>query len=747
MVAEQSQGKRSSRRVRGVFDFVGLEGQQAPAVRLEAVSPTGERKPIDVGKGGEFNLSETDRGKGYRVEVVNEQGESVRRFAYDTLVEQLRDNERLHIPIDDIIVRFTCVGGSVEVCRYILDPVLPFASAKLEIAQHLAATTKQIELSDVVARWPYPWPGEFCRPVCQGRVEVYLQICCCPLIIDPPVIIKNLCEIIDCHEIFKPSFPPEGPWGPLGPLGPHGPGPGPGPLHMSAGGGDPTPGLERATVRALKRAETQEDGPSAADVLVASAHLTTLAKMQYSEQVEYIRSRPDLLHWWCTCSTSKVADVPLQADGHFDACWAMPRLRAGCSARVIYKVTQATEAGWQVIYDGFAVHQSFGLADDAVLHARWNAIACDDPHDYGPTPFVLLEQIGDTWADALIHSTDQTGETAWGALATKDGLVNAKPLGAGITDGPYDQPWATTLALRFQFHPGLEALGARFYRVRVVPVDNGTGGPFGSPVPSEFTLTDTVSWRKYNYDPVSGVGTHWETLNDTVSGFYRIPFPDPMWPWLGGQYHAYVDTQAMLSGVARMPNGRYLFVVDIFDASHKRLVPNGTVDALVTGDTKKGFDHRRLTGPIDAPFTHTAVVPHNALGSLFRVDNLPCYGDIEAIVKNGSASMANCQFLTGPGATTNLQLQYSARQDDGFQWFHQIYYKQGLTGPVTYLPANNANVSSGLSPSKTFNELLGGETKCAFAANLTVLCRHTNGSGRISGFDRYDVAAFALEQT
>jgi hypothetical protein len=659
------------------------------------------------------------------------------------------------LPIDDLVYRFTCVGGRVQVCRYILDPVVPFAEAKLEIAQYLSSSAEQIDVSEIVPRWPYPWPGQYCRPVCQGRVEVYLQVCCCPLIVDPPVIIKDLCQIIDCREIVWPNFPPEGPWGPIGP-GP-GPGPGPDPMRfaLSAGGGDPSPGLERATVRALKRAETEDGAPSAADVLVASAHLSTLTRMSsYSEQIAYIRSQPELLRWRCTCHTSKVAEVPLQADGHFDACWAMQPLRAGCSGRVIYKVTQATGTGWQVIYDGFATHQSFGLGETPVLHARFNAVACDDPHDYGPTPFVLLEQIGDTWADALIHTTDQTGEETWGALGTKDGLVNAKPMGASITSGPYDQPWATTLALRFQFHPGLEALGARFYRVRVVPVDDGNGNPFGAPVPTEFPLTNTISWRKYNPDPVSGVGAHWETLNDTVSGFYRIPFPDPMWPWFGGQYHALVDTQAVESGHPKMPNGRYLFLVDIFDASHKRLVPNGTVDALLAGDTKKNFEHRRLTGPIDAPFTHTAVIPHNALASLFRVDNLPCYGDIEAIVNTGTASAANCQFLSPPPhqgppphPIPRVELQYSAREGDGFLWYSQIYYKQGLTGPITYLDPVGTNVSSGLSQPKTFNELLGTETKCAFAANLSVLCRHTNGSGRVTGFDRYAVAAFALDKS
>ena len=53
----ESQGKRSSRRVRGVFDLVGLEeGQQRPEFRLEAVSPAGERKAVGFVLGLPINM-------------------------------------------------------------------------------------------------------------------------------------------------------------------------------------------------------------------------------------------------------------------------------------------------------------------------------------------------------------------------------------------------------------------------------------------------------------------------------------------------------------------------------------------------------------------------------------------------------------------------------------------------------------------------------------------------------------------
>jgi len=256
-----------------------------------------------------------------------------------------------------------------------------------------------------------------------------------------------------------------------------------------------------------------------------------------------------------------------------------------------------------------------------------------------------------------------------------------------------------------------------------------------------------VAWRKY-YDKGGGqVGVQWVELSNPaiggVVGLYTIPFPDLVWPWLDGQYHANVQTAELLAGVPRMPNGRYVFVLDLFDAGGTRLIPAGS-GAPGPGESSKNFEYRRLDGPIDAPFSNTSVVPFKALGNLFLVDNLACYGDIEQIVQNSTPSSANCQFLVGPG-TDLLKLRYSAYQTNGYQWYHQVSFKQGLSGPVTSVPPSNANVFSGDTPGISFSALLGSETKCAFSGNLSVYAKHTNGSGRIQAYDQYDVAAFALE--
>ena len=485
----------------------------------------------------------------------------------------------------------------------------------------------------------------------------------------------------------------------------------------------------------------------------AARHLYALRQLPLAQQIEYIKVHPDLVYRHCTCSTVKVGEGYLQEDGRFDICFYEGNwLPLGCSRRVLYRVSQIQEGGWVVIYNGLASGESFPLDDEAVLYASGNADPCDGPHDWGPTPFVILERIGNTWADTLIHSTDQNGEatglpTFTGPLDAADGLANEGPVAS--TAGPYNQPWGATLSLGYQFHPGLQALGAKYYRTRVIRVGNN-GQPLTGSGAVNFTITGSLSWRKY-YNPPGpdDVGVEWVPLHNPVingiEGLYTIPYPDLVYPWLGGQWHADVATDELVAASPKMPNGRYLFVVDIFDATGKRMIPNGSLEPAGAGEVTAAFEYRRLDGPIDAPFSNTSVVPHRALASLFRVDNLSAYADIEAIRHGSTDSNANCQFLVGPGTDT-VQLRYSAYQANGFQWYHHVWFKQGLTGPVTNLPNSTSNVFSGLTPAKTFDDLLpGADKKCAFAANLRVYVRHTNGIGRLEGYDREDQAAFAIE--
>ena len=719
------------------FELVGLGDAPRPKLRVELVDALGARQPLEVSDKGEFTLDEESVGKGYMLEVGGPGGGETRRFGYDQFVETIRKDRVYRLPEiswKKFWIWNRCVTGRVTVCW----PWPPFVYNVTDVAFQKVLfedvsrilTTPDFASSHIHFRR--------CSPVCRGKVEVFVRTCCCPIIIDPPIIIKDLCEIIHCEEI---EWPPK-PW------------PDPGPLReIPMERVHPVTELAVATARSLKRATATDAAQSPMEIVRAARHMYALRQLPVAQQIDYIKAHPDLVYRHCTCSTKKVGEGYLQEDGRFDICFYEGSwLPLGCTRRVLYRVSQIQEGGWVVIYNGVATGESFPLDDEAVLYASGNADPCDGPHDWGPTPFVILERIGNTWADTLIHSTNQNGEvsalpTFTGPLDALDGLANAGPMAS--TAGPYNQPWGATLSLGYQFHPGLQALGAKYYRTRVVRVGSN-GQPLGGPGAVNFTITGSLSWRKY-YNPPGpdDVGVQWVPLHNPIingiEGLYTIPYPDLVYPWLGGQWHADVATDELVAASPKMPNGRYLFVVDIFDATGKRMIPNGSLEPAGAGEVTAAFEYRRLDGPIDAPFSNTSVVPHRALASLFRVDNLSAYADIEAIRHGSTDSNANCQFLVGPGTDT-VQLRYSAYQANGFQWYHHVWFKQGLTGPVTNLPNSTSNVFSGLTPALDFDDLLPGvDKKCAFAANLRVYVRHTNGIGRLSGYDREDQAAFAIE--
>ena len=613
---------------------------------MSAIAPSGERRELKCG-GGTFELPAELLGKGFRLEIGGAQGGEPRRFSYDTFAGTIAERGFYRFPEAawrPWLFWQTCVTGTVEVCTPIIQ--WPLATGLTQVAGPLELVPRAPELIPELTLSP-PWWPRVCREVCEGKVEVFIRTCCCPPLrpIDPPILIEDICRIIDCDLLEWPRYPI----------------PDPGPYRRV----EFDPRLERAALRAIKRSSAVEGARTPDEILTLTRHLATLRSLSLAGQMEYIESQLHLRHWFCTCSSTKVAEVPLQSDGHFDACFFLsPFLKAGCTRRVTYRVSQQQEGEWVTIYDGPARNEYFQLDEAADLKASWNAQTCDHPEFPEGTPFVILERIGNTWADTLIRSTDQDGETSFaGPLGALDGLANQAPAGpVSVTAGPYNQPWATTLNLRYQFHPGLEAVGAKYFRTRVVRINNA-GNPIGGG--PGFTVTGNVSWRKYYPQPGGGIGVQWVSLANPeingIEGLSTIPFPDPIYPWLGGQWHAFVQTDELVAGSPKMPNGRYIFVVDIFDAAGQRLVPQGSAEPVGSGDTSAAFVYRRLDGPIDADYSNTSVVPFNALSNLFWVDNLSTYGDIEQITHNGLPSAVNCQFIEGPSSDM-LQLRYSAYQ-------------------------------------------------------------------------------------
>jgi len=736
-MAERSGRSGTGGVIRGRLELQDAEAGALEKLTISTVDPSGKRTPVKVGANGSLELDSKLVGQGHTIELRAADGGETRSYSFDTFADRLTAEKQYILPKSawgPIFPLFRCVSGHVSVCR---PPWLnPIDSVATQLAAQLRSGTVADALGETAA-WqiarpysgvdlvPYPWPWR-CDPVCSGKVEVFLRTCCCVLPPRPPIIIDRLCEIINCDPPIKI---------------PHDP-------------GDP-PYFERGDRAFAARLATRVTasagdpaGPAPEDILRLADHLTALRALPEPEQVRYIEANPELLYWGCTCSTQEVATTYLAADGSFDACFLAGYVRPGCTQRVLYKVSQLTPSGWQVVYDGVARNQSFSLDADASVIASWFARGCPPSPQPNPgdPPFVLLEAIGGTYSSTLIHSTGQTGPSSFaGPLAWNDGLAAARPAGPlPITAGPYELAWCQGLQLRLRFSEALKGapFNATKYRLRIVAVD-GNGNPVAG---SEQPLVSNVVWNKYAAGPAGLPKVVPVPLVTPDAGVYTIPYFDAQWPWLDGQFHAVFDT-------TRVANGRYLVLVDVLRDDLTHLRPSDSADPASPGDATEPFRFLRLEAPIVAgEVMSTSPVPHSTLANLFQVNNRSADADITQIEFAGTSSGANCQFLSGRDCDT-VALRYTARHVDGFQFYHEIWYKQGLSGPIipTVPPESPeisaANIVNGLSVARSLASMLRGEPRCSFAANLRIYTRHTAGWGRYTGFDGGDQAAFALETT
>src|SRR5262245_48003515 len=319
---KESSGKG---RLQASFELVGLGDAPRPKLRVEIVDALGKRQPLEVSDKGEFALDEENVGKGYMLEVGGPSGGETRRFGYDQFAETIRKDRVYRLPElswKKFWIWNRCVTGRVTLCW----PWPPFFYTVSDVAFQKVLfddvsrilTTPDFASSHIHFRR--------CSPVCRGKVEVFVRTCCCPIVIgpiDPPIIIKDLCEIIHCEEI---EWPPK-PW------------PDPGPLrelpmeHVI----DPATELKVATTRALKRATAADDARSPEEIVRAARHLYALRQLPLAQQIEYIKVNPDLVYRHCTCSTKKVGEGYLQEDGRFDICFYEGSwLPIGCTRRVLY---------------------------------------------------------------------------------------------------------------------------------------------------------------------------------------------------------------------------------------------------------------------------------------------------------------------------------------------------------------------------------------------------------------------------
>jgi hypothetical protein len=532
------------------------------------------------------------------------------------------------------------------------------------------------------------------RPACNVRVKVY-EVDSWPIFIEK---IPDL-ELIDIGKyIPKIPWPPEPPpvEGPI--VGPF-PGPDPSPLlfRKSAPGATPIGDL----IPLQDKLALESGNPSLIKATLLGGELWFKPLLCRFKR---------LLKWY----TKELVDTVItDSDGTFTA-WFIH----SCSDKpdLAFTVEVMEDGVWTQVY-----------ADDIPCDVRWN-VKCP--------------------VDVTIYTQDPRVPTCGGVEAA-DGKVTVVSFGHRVSPREVDPVTGEVQG---------EAWGAPW--------------AFGGEVEPRVVFGDNLAFTHYRWS--RKVGSSWEVYVAPVSRNYlttsdtfaSISINDPndasmiqVKPDLPANGTAFVvlnertDLATARFFTEGMPDGEQRFRLEFFRKDGESFVPVGVSASTV----------QEVTSP--APFASPPAVA-TALSSrrfveegqvrgyeiLLRVDNRSCAGAI-GDPTIGAATVNACGFLEyGNAAALTLRFDASQPGDYG-TWTYGVVRGTSSIASVSGAVADTS-VTGGLFTftrlGDTFTShtpvsgLLGSCPRAAFAATLHVYARVTDGYGRLSNLDAYDVRAFAL---
>lgn len=597
---------------------------------------------------------------------------------------------------------------------------------------------------------------ENCQPLCGATVEIWRSTTCCwPfLITDVLKLIANLAAFLQANPVM---FPPP---------------PSPGPVERS---------LARRVDAALAAGKISTSFVPDSTLAV---HLRTLESLTPQDAVTYIETYPSLWPFWCDTSSDYLGETAVNPDGSFSFCYGyFPLFGFDCRNSYFYKIKQYVNGAWQYIYDGAAANQYFAADDVANLYTQTGQLCYQPPAL--PAGTATLQQIGHIWAynfnshwvatptSGANAGLDQTqlGDAAL-APSLPPGYQVMAPLpqnaGLGVADGA---PFTGTIWIMLNFDPGLEALGAYYYRLSTVQADpSGSGNPISGAAPQP--ITNAVAWN-YQDDTVTPPATKTLPLGPSAlatPGLFIIPYQGDR-NWYGnadgsGFYHQTLNTASLPNAIVGGPgqgNGQFLLILELFNSAGNRLVPTGT--ATQPGDIAANFSFVRLIAapPVTPPALTDSTVKLPSLSHVIWVDNRPVVAQI--VNFQSSSGTQVCQTLTA-AASAEFTVGYQAYHEvmcDGtaspvpattFISSYAVTWEKGLAGGTgTLVAADESNVPNNIWPlvnaptncppganyvstsaadnplaaSNTFGSLLGSDTFCAFSIEISAQPKHTNG--------------------
>lgn len=351
------------------------------------------------------------------------------------------------------------------------------------------------------------------------------------------------------------------------------------------------------------------------------------------------------------------------------------------------------------------------------------------------------------------------------------GMTDASVANGTTAPGDFKRPFGSSIYFLMQFSSGLPKAGINYYKWKWCKTHNANLSVLNaSPADADFTPLTTPISKSYTFEYTDMFGFKHFDANSvklgpltvgTQTGLYQIPpvnpamapfnVPESSPQWDQNTVSMVIDTNALQG------DGLYEFRLEIYNSA----------GILVTGLPRQLFQvpHVSTFTPSvfapDAMLSNLAGANADGMRMVLRVDNQVCEGALYKIKKNGTEVTTDCcGFVNYGTAASNLEVSFKASHPNNLAEFgftitkgtcvdaamtNQTQASGWVIGDANGYTRDGASIYH-----KTFQPpaLLGicnGGGKAAFAENLSVVALATDGNYRLSSYDDYDVAAFALE--
>lgn len=532
--------------------------------------------------------------------------------------------------------------------------------------------------------------------------------------------------------------------------------------------------LEQAQVRMQMVAHEHLDAaPALSPSPSFDVRALELAPGAAAVRQQLVTLAPDIRWWlcwwpwldpWFLYSVDEVAVVDTDDDGYFSTTLYYPC--AGDHPDLYFQVEQ---------YDGSAWHWIYRPPVRCNIH--WNypcgsfvTLAVTDPSARTCEQGVPIEPpggLGTTWVMPLgigglmnrgYAGTDDPSATGW---VRTDGLQED---GLPAADPYHGVPFGKTLSLRLAYEVDIPTPAITYYRLSCRRRGTTAWTHLSAPVVRYYEKH--VPGHLFPSFPTESMGPNSVAGQANLFRFRPHAAPAPLasdppgtttnWPaenFFGDIYHGFLDTAALeLPMGASATYGDYELGLELFSDAGASVVLSGGAVTMIFPDHEdsQGTIFARAAAGADFDAAGVLVFP-------LAVDNRPCEASIGAPTAGGQTA-DQCGMLHH-GAHGDVGMSFHAWRPGGRATFGfgltrglghgTLASTSGTVGAASTASGDplhpwSSNGSGDFADLFPAGDLLDTCPQAAFAANLNVYAKVTNGFGRFNDYDAGATIAFAL---